>query len=58
MPSMDLFACGLVLAELLIGKPLVQESDPNRAVYRLAHDTLTLPAALAADVDEIGRAHV
>jgi serine/threonine protein kinase len=58
VPSMDLFACGLVLAELLMGKPLVQESDPNRAVYRLAHDTLTLPAALAADVDDGLRALV
>ena len=52
VPSMDLFACGLVLAELLIGKPLVQESDPNRAVYRLAHDNLILPQALGSDVND------
>lgn len=58
VPSMDLFACGLVLAELLMGKPLVQESDPNRAVYRLAHDNLSLPAALGADVDDGLRALV
>ena len=56
--SMDLFACGLVLAELLIGKPLVQEADPNRAVYRLAHETLLLPAALGPDVDDGLRALV
>jgi serine/threonine protein kinase len=58
VPSMDLFACGLVLAELLIGKPLVQESDPNRAVYRLAHDALTLPNSVGADVDDALRALV
>ena len=52
MPSMDLFACGLVLAELLTGKPLVQESDPNRTIYRLAHDNLCLPSALGSDVDD------
>jgi HD-like signal output (HDOD) protein len=56
--SMDLFACGLVLSELLIGKPLVQESDPNRAVYRLAHDQLSLPAALGTDVNDTLRALV
>jgi serine/threonine protein kinase len=55
-PSMDIFACGLVLAELLIGKPLVQELDVNRTAYRLAHDTLSLPAALGADVDDALRA--
>ncbi len=57
-PSMDLFACGLVLAELLIGKPLVQESDPNRAVYRLAHENLSLPSVLGSDVDDGLRALV
>ena len=51
-PSMDLFSCGLVLAELLIGKPLVQESDPSRAMYRLAHENLSLPTALGSDVDD------
>lgn len=58
VPSMDLFACGLVLAELLMGKPLVQESDPNRAVYRLAHESLSLPATLGSDVDGALRALV
>ncbi len=58
VPSMDLFACGLVLAELLMGKPLVQESDPNRAVYRLAHESLSLPASLGSDVDGALRALV
>ena len=57
-PSMDLFSCGLVLAELLIGKPLVQESDPGRAMYRLAHENLSLPDALGSDVDDGLRALV
>ncbi len=57
-PSMDLFACALVLAELLSGKPLVPESDPARALYRLAHETLCLPQAMGADVDDALRALV
>ncbi len=57
-PSMDLFACGLVLAELLTGKPLVRESDPDRAAYRLARDTLCLPATLVPEVDDGLRALV
>ena len=44
--SMDLFACGLVMAELLMGKPLVQEADSQRAMYRVAHEQLALPDKL------------
>jgi serine/threonine protein kinase len=57
-PSMDLFACGLVLAELLMGKPLVQEADSARAQYRMAHEQLALPEALAQEVDDGLRALV
>ncbi|MEI8158996.1 MAG: serine/threonine-protein kinase, partial [Burkholderiales bacterium] len=32
--SMDVFSAGVVLAEMLMGKPLVDESDPYRAIYR------------------------
>jgi serine/threonine protein kinase len=58
VPSMDLFACGLVLAELLMGKPLVNESDASRAMYRLAHEQLELPASLGTDVDDALRSLV
>ena len=58
VPSMDLFACGLVLAELLMGKPLVAESDSTRALYRAAHEQLTLPQELGPDVDDGLRAMV
>jgi len=58
VPSMDLFACALVLAELLIGKPLVNEADSERAIYRLAHEQLVLPAAVGADVDDTLRSLV
>lgn len=51
-PSMDLFACGLVLAEMLMGKPMINEPDPGRAIYRLAHEQLQLPANLGAEVDD------
>lgn len=51
-PSMDLFACGLVLAELLTGKRIVNESDTPRAIYRIAHEQLELPLGLGPEVDD------
>lgn len=57
-PSMDVFAAGLVLAELLTGKPLVAEKDPYRALYRIAHEDLQLPANLSSEVDDGLRAIV
>lgn len=57
-PSMDLFACGLVLAELLLGKPLIQESDSNRALYRTAHEQLALPEEMPGEVDDTLRSLV
>ena len=57
-PSMDLFAVGLVMAEMLSGKPLLGERDPYRAIYRLLHEQLALPAGLGADVDDWLRAMV
>lgn len=51
-PSMDLFACGLILAELLVGQRLVNEADTHRAIYRLAHEQLELPSELGSDVDD------
>ncbi len=56
--SMDIFSAGVVLAELLTGKPLINESDPYRAVYRVVHEQLMLPADMNADVDEKLRAIV
>jgi serine/threonine protein kinase len=46
-PAMDIFSAGLVLAELLTGRALVHEVDPMRAIYRIAHEDLALPAGAA-----------
>ena len=56
--AMDIFSAGMVLAELIMGKPLLNEPDPYRALYRLAHEQLSLPAQLHADVDDGLRAVV
>lgn len=56
--SMDIFSAGVVLAEMLMGKPLIEEPDPYRAIYRVVHDQLMLPANLSADVDDRLRAIV
>ena len=50
--AMDIFSAGVVLAELLMGSPLVAERDPYRAVYRVMHEQLVLPETLADDVDD------
>ena len=51
-PSMDLYACGVVLAELLSGKPLLNERDPNRALYRTVNEQMSLPSYVGQEVDD------
>lgn len=57
-PVSDVFSAGLVLAEMLLGKPLLGETDPYRAIYRVAHEDLVLPADPAHPVDDNLRALV
>ncbi len=57
-PGMDVFSAGLVLAEMLSGKQLIAEKDPFRAMYRVAHEDLALPAGAAPDADDALRAIV
>ena len=56
--SMDIFSAGVVLAELLMGKHLIEERDAHRAIYRVAHGDLKLPQELGDDVDDRLRAIV
>ena len=56
--SMDIFSAGVVLAELIMGKRLIEERDPYRAIYRVVHEQLMLPANLNAEVDDRLRAIV
>jgi serine/threonine protein kinase len=57
-PLVDVFSAGLVLAEMLSGKPLIAEIDPVRAIYRVVHEQLMLPTDLSAEVDDGLRAIV
>ncbi len=50
--SMDIFSAGVVLAELLMGRRLIEETDPYRAIYRVLHEQLVLPDDLGAGVDD------
>jgi eukaryotic-like serine/threonine-protein kinase len=54
----DVFAAGLVLYEMLAGRPAVRESDPYKALHRLAHEDVSLPAELPHPVDDGLRAIV
>ena len=51
-PSMDIFSAGLVFAEMLSGRPLIAGTDPYRAIYRVVHEQLMLPADLDVGVDD------
>lgn len=56
--AMDVFCAGLVLYELLLGRPAVSESDPYRALYRLANEDLALPPGEPPELDDGLRAIV
>jgi len=43
VPAMDVFAAGLLLAELLTGTPLVTDRDPLQALQRVRDEDLALP---------------
>jgi serine/threonine protein kinase len=47
-PAMDLFAAGVMLAELLGGRRLLAERDPMRALDRVQREDLQVPATNAA----------
>lgn len=52
MPAMDIYAAGLVLAEMLNGGALIKERDPQRALWRAANEDVALPESMPAEVDD------
>lgn len=57
-PASDVFAAGLVLAELLTGQPLLAASDPFAAIYRVAHEDVVFAPPPEVAVDDGLRAIV
>lgn len=57
-PRMDVFAVGLMLAEMLSGRRLLAEADPLRALQRVQDEDLRLPTGCGADTDDALRAIV
>ena len=51
-PQVDVFSAGIVLVEMLSGKPLLNEDDPLRAIYRVVNEQLALPTDLSPEVDD------
>lgn len=56
--SMDIFSAGLVLFEMLAGRPAITETDTQRALQRLAREDLALPPDTPHPVDDSLRALV
>lgn len=56
--SMDIYAAGLVLAEMLTGKPLVAADTNWQLLYKLASGKITLPEKMGADVDDVLRSAI
>jgi serine/threonine protein kinase len=50
--SMDVFSAGMVLIEVLSGRRLLADPDPYRAIHRVIHEDLKLPADLPETVDD------
>lgn len=57
-PRMDLFAAGVLLAELLSGQRLNQDRDPMRCLQRVLNEDLQLPEMPSTEVDDRLRAIV
>jgi serine/threonine protein kinase len=57
-PSMDVFAAGMLLGEMLAGAPLLRERDPHRAIRRVMREDMALPDTLSSQVDDALRGTV
>lgn len=51
-PAVDVFALGLLLAELMLGRPLIAEAEPKAAMKLIAGSDLALPAEMPQPVDD------
>jgi len=56
-PVMDVFAVGMMLGEMLIGRPLMRDSDPYRTIERVQQEDVKLPDT-GSKVDDALRAIV
>ncbi len=57
-PVMDVYSAGMMLAEVLWGRPLQPNVDAYTAIYRAAYKPLVLPNALLSGLDDSLRAIV
>jgi serine/threonine protein kinase len=48
-PAMDVYAAGMILGELLSGRPLLAESNPRRALQRTIAEDVVVPDSAAID---------
>ena len=49
VPAMDVFSAGMLLGELLAGRPMMVERDPYRAIDRVQKEDFALPSSVRVD---------
>ena len=57
-PAMDVFSAGMMLGQMLLGRPMRQERDPMRALQRAIHEDVVWPDDAERPVDDALRSVV
>ncbi len=51
-PQSDIFVLGLILFEMLVGQPAINEENHFAALYKIAHEPITPPSLVKPDLDK------
>ena len=51
-PQSDIFVLGLILFEMLVGEPAINEDNHFAALYKIAHEPITPPSLMNPDLEK------
>jgi serine/threonine protein kinase len=51
-PQSDIFVLGLILFEMLVGQPAINEENHFAALYKIAHEPITPPSMMNPDLEK------